>query len=383
MKEGGFMASKRPEFIIPDFMLGTSPQEIHERMMNDLPKDIDNMPGGFPYDMTMPTAVLASELVNFHLMRAIMVAFPQYSWGDWLDLHGKESWLERHEATYASGELMVTGKPGTEIQSNRFFSTAATSEVAAVEFRSTKTVIIGESGTANVPVQAVLPGKISNVGADTVILQNKPIDGVSVTNPAPITGGTEREIDDDYYARLQLENKSEGMSFIANNNDYIRWALSVDAVKECIVMQAWNGPGTVKLVLIDSNGDPANEDICNDVFEYIVSPNDRSKRILPAGSAELTVVGGTIVPVSYTCTGLLYDKELTNLEQIQRDFKSAVEDVYRKSKDLGKFVYHQAESIIADIQGVIDYEVFLVNDSENDIMLSEEEYPKTSSMAFS
>lgn len=47
----------QPEFNRPEFLEGNSAEEIHERMMNNLPDDIDDMPGGFPYDMTMPAAV--------------------------------------------------------------------------------------------------------------------------------------------------------------------------------------------------------------------------------------------------------------------------------------------------------------------------------------
>ena len=40
----------QPEFNRPEFLEGNSAEEIHERMMNNLPDDIDDMPGGFPYD---------------------------------------------------------------------------------------------------------------------------------------------------------------------------------------------------------------------------------------------------------------------------------------------------------------------------------------------
>lgn len=148
-------------------------------------------------------------------------------------------------------------------------------------------------------------------------------------------------------------------------------------------MQAWKGPGTVKLALVDSNGDPANEEICNAVYDYIISPSDRSKRILPTGSAELTVTGGTIINVSYTCTGLEYDAEVTNVEQIKSDFKEAIEAVYKRAKSLDMLVYHQAESVLTDLPGVNNYETFLVNGAETDIPLNEDEYPKTLDMQFS
>lgn len=378
------MSTERPEFVLPDFMAGTTPEEIQERMMNELPDDIDDMPGGFPYDMTMPTALVASELVNFHLVRALMLAFPQYAWGDWLDIHGQNVHVTRHQSTYASGEIQVEGEPGTEIQAGRVFSTAATSEVSAIEFRSTKSVRIGEEGTAHVPVQAVLPGKLYNAGAGTVVLQNKPLDGITkVINPQPILGGTDREDDDNYYARIQLENETESFSYIGNDSDYKRWALSVDGIKACIVLQAWDGPGTVKLVLVDSNGDPANDELSNAVYDYIVSPHDRTARLLPTGTARLTVVGATTIELAYECTGLKYDSVITNLDQIKTDFKIAIEAVYKRAKQEGKLVYHQAESVLTDLPGVSDYVSFLINGKEEDIALLEEEYPKSAHINFS
>ena len=40
-----------------------------------LPDGIDDMPGGFPYDFTMPTAIEKSELIQFHLVRTLMLMF--------------------------------------------------------------------------------------------------------------------------------------------------------------------------------------------------------------------------------------------------------------------------------------------------------------------
>ena len=47
----------QPDFTQPDFMDGCSVEDIHGRMMSNLPGDIDDTPGGFPYDFTMPSAI--------------------------------------------------------------------------------------------------------------------------------------------------------------------------------------------------------------------------------------------------------------------------------------------------------------------------------------
>lgn len=67
------------EFVAPEFVGYSEPEEIQQRMMSALPDGIDDMPGGFPYDFTMPTAIEKSELIQFHLVRTLMLMFPQYA----------------------------------------------------------------------------------------------------------------------------------------------------------------------------------------------------------------------------------------------------------------------------------------------------------------
>lgn len=47
----------RPEFEVPEFVSESDSDQIQERMMGNLPADISDMEGDFPYDFTMPTAI--------------------------------------------------------------------------------------------------------------------------------------------------------------------------------------------------------------------------------------------------------------------------------------------------------------------------------------
>ena len=58
----------RPEFEIPDFVADSDSNQIQERMMWNLPADISDMEGDFPYDFTMPTAIEISQLIQFLLV---------------------------------------------------------------------------------------------------------------------------------------------------------------------------------------------------------------------------------------------------------------------------------------------------------------------------
>lgn len=371
----------QPEFIKPDFMENNTASEIHQRMMNNLPRDIDDMPGGFPYDFTMPAALEKDEFINYHLVRALMIAFPQYAWDEWLDSHGQQVHLERHKAVCASGRIMITGIAGTEIKAGTIFCTPATDIGPAIEFRTDKDCIIDKSGCVFVEVTAVKPGRESNVKADVVVVMAKPVkEIIAVTNPEPMSGGTERESNDDFYDRIAAEY-ANSMTYLGNDSDYIRWAKEAGA-GDCIVVPAYHGPGTVRLVLVDGNGQPANERLVQKVYDHIVSPNNRMKRLLPTACAELTCVPATTISITYVCTGLLYNNT-TSIEQIKKEFTEAVKQVYRKAKEEGILRYNDIRPILRDITGVEDFNTFLVNGDISNIDLQSEEYPETGILNFS
>ena len=367
-------------FINPDFIDNNSENEIHQRMMSHLPKDIDDMIGGFPYDFTKPAAIELSEFINYHMVRALMIAFPQFAWDEWLDLHGKQVHLTRHEAECASGFVEVSGIAGTVIPSGTIFCTPATNDSPALEYVSNEDSIIGSDGTVTISVTAVTSGTISNVAANTICVMAKPDKNIlSVTNKEPITGGTERESNNAYYDRIAAEYDSS-MTYLGNDSDYIRWAKEAGA-GDCIVVSAYDGPGTVKLVFVDRNGEPANNTLIQEVYHYIVSPDDRTKRLLPTACAKLVCVAATTVNINYICTGLSID-ETTTIEQIKKDFKEAVMKIYDKAKNDGILRYNDVRPLISAINGVQDFDTFMINDNIVNIQLAQEEYPQTGNLNF-
>lgn len=371
----------QPEFIIPDFIKNNSAEEIHQRMMNNLPADIDDMPGGFPYDFTMPAALEKDEFINYHLVRALMIAFPQYAWDEWLDLHGKQVHLKRHLPKNASGKVKVTGKTGAVIAAGTVFCTPATETGPSIEFKSQEDAEIGEDGTILIPVSAVESGTGSNVAANTVVLMAKPDKNVTeVINPEQIRGGTERESNEDYYDRIAAEYANR-LTFVGNDSDYIRWAKEAGA-GDCIVIPVAEGPGTVKLVLVDGNGQPANEELVQGVYDHIVSPEDRSTRLLPTACVKLICGSATTVNVDFTISGLLHD-ETTDIEHIKNDFAEKVKEVYTSAKHWSILRYNDVRPIIKGIAGVTDFDEFLMNGGMKNIKLGSEEYPETGTLDFS
>ena len=371
----------QPEFTLPEYLKNQSAEEIHERMMNELPPDIDDMPGGFAYDFTKPAALEKDELINFHLVRTLQLAFPQFAWGEWLDMHGAQVHIERRRASYAAGFVSVTVEEATSISKNSVFMTPASDRTESVEYISTEDVDIEAKGTVLIPVQAAEAGSESNVGANAVTLMGTPSDAVTeVTNPEPIIGGVDEESDDDYYDRIAAEYQAS-MTFTGNDSDYIRWAKAAGA-GDCFVIDAPDGPGTVGLIIIDPNGRPASQEMLTAVYNYIVSPNDRSARLLPTACAQLSVRTTEMVDIDYAITGLVFD-ESTNLEQIKSDFMAAVLSEYSTAFNDGVLKYNNVRPLIKGISGVLDFTTFTINGGTSNVLLSGGDYPQTGTLDFS
>lgn len=368
------------DFNLPEFMSDTNVDSIHNRMMKNLPPDIDNMPGGFPYDFTRPTAIEKSELINYHLARTLMIAFPQYAWDSWLDLHGQQVHLTRHSAKKATGSITLTGTVGAEIAQGTIVCTPATEDTPAIQYVTNKDCIVGDEGTVTIGITAVKGGKKSNVPANTICILAKPNKNIkSVTNKEAITGGEERESNSDFYDRIASEYENS-MTFLGNDSDYVRWAKEAGA-GDCIVVSADEGPGTVKLVLVDRNGQPANKELTEAVYNYIVSPNNRESRLLPTACAKLNCVSAVTIKINYTCTGLVLNDN-ADINKIKNDFRTALLKTYDKAKSQNVLRYNDIRPLISAIDGVKDFDTFTINDKTENIQLAQEEYPTTGTLNF-
>lgn len=369
------------EFITPDFISENSPEEIHARMMKSLPEDIDKMPGGFPYDFTMPSALEKSELIQFQLVRTLMLMFPQYAWGEWLDLHGQQAGVFRKDAGYAEGTVTFQGIVGTRIPEQTVVCTAADAIGPSVEYVVTMEGIVPESGILSLPVTAVLAGTLSNVAAGTVTLFAKPLQGITkLWNEAAITGGVEAEEDEAYRQRILEWNENKDTSFVGNNGDYIRWAKELVGVGSASVIPEWDGAGTVKLIIRDSNGMAANDMLIKKVYDYIMMPDRPTERKAPIG-AILTVAAPVEVTLNFSCSLLLAPDAC--LAEVEAGFLAQLERYYQQAGKEGIIRYTKVTSLLSGVDGVEDFTGFLINGMAENIILRQEDYPVTGTLSFS
>lgn len=363
------------EFVTPEFIDNSDPDTIQSRMMNNLPVDISDMPADFPYDFTMPTAIEISRLIQYNLTRTLMLMFPMWAWGEWLDLHGVSAKVTRKQASRASGHVTVTGTPGTVIKEGTVFCTEGTTDAGAIEFATTAEKTISDSGTVDIAVAAVIAGAAYNVTRNTVILQKKTNKNItSVNNESPIRGGTDEEDDDTYRERILEKLRSAEISFVGCDADYIRWAKEVPGVGSALVEAEFEGPGTVKVVISDPDGRAVGEETLQAVEDYIVSSKDRTKRLAPIG-ASVTI--STVQDMSVTYRAILKLESDYSIDNVKEAFLTALKTYYREAKDSEEIRYTVASALLSNTAGVIDFSDFRINENTNNISVAADYYPIT------
>ena len=105
------------------------------------------------------------------------------------------------------------------------------------------------------------------------------------------------------------------------------------------------------------------------------------QRLLPTACAKLSCVAATTVKMNYTITGLLLD-ESVDKSRVEEDFKKLVLTVSGVAKNEGILRYNDVRPLITAIDGVEDFDTFLINGKMSNIKLKKEEYPVTGTIDF-
>lgn len=239
------------------FNIPTS-DEILKDLQEQCTSPYSKFEGTFEYD------VFSSNAIEFmktyvELGELYKVAFGDTAYGDFLTMRAAESGVIRKEATKAIGYVTVTGN-GTLPKDSQFATQSG------VLFGTLETVQI--NNTAEVKIQAVEPGISGNVSAKAISTIPMSIPGIySVSNAKPTQDGFNQETDEELRTRYLNHVRNPGTS--GNANHYYEWAMSIPGVGGAKVIPIWNGPGTVKIIIVDSEYKAASSGIIEKVKSYI------------------------------------------------------------------------------------------------------------------
>jgi len=330
---------------------------IKQRMLDAVPSDLNKTEGHFIYDGISPAAIELA-LAYIEMDRIIKLGFAQTSYGQYLDYRAGEHGLTRKAATKATGQVTISGANGTVVPVGSIFATGA-----GVQFATTAEVTIGAGGSIAANVEAVLAGASGNVPGASITAIPVSIPGVTaVTNAAPTTGGTDTESDVALIERLLEKVRLPATS--GNSAHYLQWAKEVAGVGDAKVLPIWNGAGTVKVVIIDSNKQPAAADIVQDVADYI-------ETVRPIG-ATVTVASATGLNIAVTATVTLEVGAV--LADVQAAFEASLTDYLKSIAFQKDYVsYAQVGVLLFDTPGVADYSGLTVNTGTANVAVGDTE----------
>ena len=185
--------------------------------------------------------------------------------------------------------------------------------------------------------------------------------------------------EDDESLRRRLKDKISGSGENGNKQHYKIWCESIDGVGKAKIFPLWNGPNTVKAVLIDLNGLPCGKDIVNEVQQY-VDPDSLG-------------LGGGCAPIGAHFTAAAAESEYIDIsvtievkqgfsfESAKESIKSGIENYFKtqvmNSSDAEEIMIRISEigAVISDVTEIADYRNLVINGSDENIAVNAESVP--------
>lgn len=283
---------------------------ILERMKSKVPNDLNKDEGSFIHDALTGTAEeighsysLLSEVLN----KVFISKALENGYSEEIELRCSELGIYRKKGTKAKGTVTFTGNTGTTIPKGTIVQTST-----GIKFITLKDYMIIED-SIDVAIEGESIGRIYNIDSNMVNeLENQVVGVTVVNNKTPIAGGTEEETDQELFNRYKL--KLDTPSTSGNIGHYKQWALEVSGVGDVEVVPTWNGGGTVKVIVLDSNKKTPSQDIISDVYNHI-------EACRPVGSV-VSVVGAVEIPINIDVKVQLATGE--TIEGVKKDIKRGV-----------------------------------------------------------
>lgn len=338
--------------------MGETREVIQVRMLSNISSEYDKSQGSFFYDATAPVAI-EMERMGSKADSLIDKVFAATATGADLDKVAKDQGLTRKSATKATGIVTVTGVIGAVI---------AIGEMVAsdkVNFIFKEDGIISASGTLNVSVECEQYGVIGNVPMGAIKYFPKTLEGLqSVTNAAEFLNGYEAETDEELRERYYTKVRTPATS--GNKYHYLNWAVEVTGVGGAKVKPLWNGKGTVKVVIINSNKRAADSALINAVVDHIEENR-------PIG-ASVTVSTGVEKSINFSAQ-IVLTNEIT-LNEVQLNFEQKITEFFKDIAFSGDYIsYANISNILFNTQGLADFSNLTVNGGTINIPLLDEEVP--------
>lgn len=334
--------------------------ELLNRALERVSSSVDTSEGSFLFDAIAPCV---AELYQAYLYIDELEkrVFADTAYGEYLDRRCAERGIYRKEATYAIRKAYFDNEVPIGSRWGREELTYVVTELVqsgAYLLKCEQRGVIGNR----------YDGNLINIDA---------IEQISSATLGEVVFAGENEEQDDVL-RSRYFNSFEKESFGGNVADYKEKVGSIDGVGQVKVYPAWNGGGTVKLRLLDSDNNLPSQELIG-LVQTMVDPVKNTGEGLGIAPIGHSVTVEAAEPLEVQLTTHLTFKE-SSWENVSVRVNEVIEEYFNElrsdwSENDVVVRISQIESRLLDIEGIIDIQDTKLNGSDRNIYMSGEEVP--------
>lgn len=344
-------------------------EEIIQRMLARVPDTVDKREGSMIFDALAPAAI---ELVQMYveLQGYLDLVFVDTSSEDYLTRLCSQFGVDRQAATYAIRKASFEGV--TDIPIGGRFT------IDDLVYTATEKI---QDGSCKVKCESA--GEIGNKSFGNMVPVSF-IEGLkTITLEDVLIPGEEAETDEKLKARY-FEYVREP-AFGGNIADYNRKVKAIDGVGQVKVFPVWNGEGTVKLVILDSDFNKPSESLIQEVQNAVLG-DTKGLGIAPIGHI-VTTIPVSETPISFSIKGLKlkggYIKETVE-ENIKNSLESYLLSLRKEWESQETLLVRASytEYKVLDVDGVLDLTEVQINGVRLNLEVLEENIPVLDEVVF-
>lgn len=258
-----------------------------------------------------------------------------------------------------SGYVTVTGEKGTVIRMGTIFLAGDLEFVSLEE----KTI---EENNVKIKVECQTAGSVGDVVPNSITKMKEPNGKIhDATNEEEFTNGYDEECDEDF--RERYKDKLLNPPKAANPSHYKLWATEIDGIWTAKVFRTWQGPGSVRVVVVGTDRKSVDSEMIEKVKKHIMEE-------APIEYKKLTVESAKEKLLNIDVKVIFHDGHTE--KDIKSKLKKQIEDyLFNISFRESEVSVAKIGSIILSLDEVKDYKELKINNVTTNITLAEDEIP--------
>lgn len=288
-------------------------------MLDNVPNDIDKREGSIIYDAIAPAAMVSAQQ-SLSLANIIRETYIKTAQGEFLDYRAVEHGTNRYAATFTEVKARFNDDDGNPVNvevGDRFASIAESPIFYTV-------IKANDDGTAEMQAEEAGTSANSYLGQ---VLPVTPNDSLAWAEITEITIPARDEENDDHL-RARLLNSNSWVAYGGNVADYLDMTSKISDVGATQVYPVWDGPGTVKLVILNNDLMPASQTLIEKVKEEIDPEESTTQGYgLAPIDHRVTVVAPETLEVNITMNVTI--AENANIDTIRTNIKASLEELFK------------------------------------------------------